>query len=46
MNLNPNLLVRISIKKFGISFETQGKKTSWRDAPGFLAGYPGGCPKV
>ena len=26
-------------KKFGMSFETQGNQTFWRDIPGFLPGY-------
>ena len=32
-------------KKFGMSFETQGNQTSWRDISGFLPGITRGCPK-
>ena len=28
-------------KKIGMSFETQGIQTFWRDIPGLLPGYPG-----
>ena len=35
----------VGAKKFGMSFETQGNQTCWRDIPGFMAGYPGGRPK-
>ena len=37
----------VGAKKFGMSFETQGKQTFWRDIPKFLlGGYHGGAPKV
>ena len=31
---------------FGISLETQGKQTFWRETPGFWMGYPRGARKV
>ena len=47
MNPNPNFLVQISsggvgvgAKKFGMSFETQGKQTFWRDILGFWRDIP------
>ena len=36
----------VGAKKFGMSFETQGNKTCWRDIPGILLGYPGVARKV
>ena len=36
----------VGAKKFGMSFETQGNQTFWRDTPGLCPGYPGGARKV
>ena len=35
----------VGAKKFGMSFETQGSQTFWRDIPGFCRELPGGRPK-
>ena len=35
----------VGAKKFGMSFETQGNQTFWRDIPGFCPGYPEGARK-
>ena len=35
----------VGAKKFGMSFETQGNQTFWRDIPGFLAGISRRRPK-
>ena len=34
----------VGAKKFGVSFETQGSQTFWRDIPGFCPDIPG-APK-
>ena len=36
---------RVGAKKFGMSVETQGNQTFWRDVPGFFAGISRRCPK-
>ena len=36
----------VGAKKFGMSFETQGNQTFWRDMPGFCRDIPGrGVPE-
>ena len=32
----------VGARKLGMSFETEGSQSFWRDIPGLLAGYPGG----
>ena len=35
----------VGAEKLGMSFETQGNHTFWRDIPGFSPGYFGGARK-
>ena len=35
----------VGAKKFGMSFETQGNQTFWRDIPGFWRDIPGAPEK-